>query len=99
MSHTIQRATTGDIPALLQVTIVNYTAGGEAFVPITDFGLNPPFAIFFAQVAPAQNSLGVVLLPALIAGKVMLFRVSAGVISEIPTTAGLNAVVSAIYYC
>lgn len=95
MSHTIQGV--WDDPQLLipAILIVNYVAGGEA---ITAAEVNAPSvdAVFFAIVAAGSNSLGVPLIPAIVGNKIMLFRVTGGVLSEIPTTTALNASVRAI---
>jgi hypothetical protein len=46
----------------------------------------------------SQNSLGVTLFPIFQNGKALLFRISAGVFSEIPSTVGLNATLVALIF-
>lgn len=93
MSHTIQRVTA--IPTMIEVgfTIVNYASGGEAITPV-ELGLPSVDAAFFAPTN--NNSLGVVIIPALIGGKVFLAQVAGGVLSQLPATAGLNCVIRAL---
>lgn len=93
MSHTLQALpNTGQV---YQITIQNYTTGGEQVQSSEIATIASIAAVIFGQVAPSQNSLGVPLFPILNAGKIMLFQMSGGALSQIPTTSALNAVVNA----
>lgn len=86
MSHQIQNPSY----AAFNFVIINYAVGGETISPL-EFG-SPTFSgAVFAEVPPGSNSLGVVLFPVLIAGKVQLRQFAGGLFSEIAATVNLNA--------
>src|SRR5579872_4526339 len=77
--------------AAVSLTIVDYVTGGEA-VNAEDFGI-PSFTNgCFGIIPPSQNSLGVHLFPMVIGTTIKLFQLVSGVLTQIPTTPGLNAV-------
>lgn len=77
-------------------TIIDYTVGGEIVTP-AEVGVTAIDAVLFTFCSPGQNSLGRVLVPILVGNRIQLFQVTAGLISEIPTTVALNANFSAFY--
>lgn len=79
------------------LTIVNYTAGGEA-VSAADANAQAVDGVLFGTVPAGKNSLGVALFPLLNGGKIQLFQFVGGSPVEIPTTAALNAVVPALVH-
>jgi hypothetical protein len=98
MSHTLNSVNTNTPPTSVQLTINNYATGGEQ---VTSAELYSPLtqtitAVYFATIPAGQNSLGIPLFPVLTNGKIFLGRVSGGVVSEIPATNNLNAVVNAL---
>lgn len=98
MSHTTTFSTNNNAGALIPVQLViqNYTLGGEP-VSLADVpGASSVAGVILGSVPPGQNSLGVPLFPILDAGKIRLFQFTGGSPVEIPTTAALNATVTAI---
>jgi hypothetical protein len=91
MSHTIQQIG-GYLSSLWTMTIQNYTLGGEP-VTAAEFLADNVKAVFFTPCT--SNSLGSILIPVLVGSNIRLFQSSGGSISEIPTTAALNAILTA----
>ena len=96
MSHTLNsNISPHGALRVVNTTIVNYTSGGETYT-LAELGVQAIDGVFFAVCGPAQNSLGKALMPVLIAGKVMLIQSTTTGLSEIPTTAAINAAVVAL---
>jgi len=74
-----------------QVTIIDYVVGGET-VTAAEIFCTSVQSVFFAMCT--INSLGLVLLPILVSGKIILVESNAGVLQQIPATVGLNAQVN-----
>lgn len=92
MSHSIQNLVTGRL-APGKLTIVDYVAGGEVVASSEIPNTVTIDLVFLGTVPATQNSLAVPLFPLLNAGKIMLFRFTAGAPAEVSATVGLNAVV------
>jgi len=93
MSHSIAHTATGSAP--YQITIPNYTSGGETFAA-ADFQVGAIVGALLGNVPSNQNSLGVPLFPILFGATVKLFQFVSGAPVEIPTTPNLNATFLAI---
>lgn len=94
MSHSINNFSPSDVTLKVgQLTIVNYTVGGEAVNPLVDLGVSRIGGAILGTVPAGQNSLAVPLFPILSGGNILLFRFVAGVPTEIPSTTALNAVI------
>lgn len=97
MSHTLNYVQPNAL-LIASLVITNYTQGGETVLPTELPNVAAIDAVFFATVAPGQNSLGVPLFPILSGGAIKLYEFSGGVPVEIPTTTSLNATINAIVH-
>lgn len=95
MSHVLNTNQTFAFKAVVNTTIINYATGGEAFTA-AELGMVAVGAVLFMMVDPTQNSLGAMLLPILVGGKVKL--INTATLAEVAPTAGLNAVITAVIY-
>lgn len=79
------------IPIFGSLTIIDYTAGGEAVAASELPSTNTIDGVILGTVPAGQNSLASTLFPILSGGKILLFRFVSGSPVEIPTTVALNA--------
>lgn len=93
MSHTVGNQSGAIV--ILPITIVNYNAGGELVIVngsvFSDSSAAPSDYMLQGTIAATQNSLGVVLFATFTNFVIRLYQITGGVLSEIPTTANLNA--------
>lgn len=98
MSHTdLVNTTHQQTITMVQTTIVNYVAGGEAYTA-AEFNVDTILGFIIGQVPPAQNSLGVALFPIVGGIGLKLYQIVSGALVEIPTTNNLNAVITALVW-
>ena len=82
---------------LIQTTVNNYVSGGETYTA-AEFNVDAVLGLLFGTVPASANSLSVPLFPVLDGGKIKLFQFVSGTPTEIATTSGLNAVITALIW-
>jgi hypothetical protein len=94
MSHTIRKINLGNT-ALVESTIIDYVAGGEAYT-LAELGLSGGINfIYFLEQATFDASLVNLIVPRLFNNKIILENAPA---VEIPSTTGLNLTFVAIVH-